>query len=104
MDDAPQVGSRYRSSADVGNLHFDADLTVTAYDPPHAFGFRGTDKTGSFSHLFTLLPNNGSVKVTRTYKFDLTFGQYIMYLLLFFPVRRPAANKALLRLKSQLEK
>ena len=100
---APTVGSTYRSSADVGNLHFDASLTITQLAPPHTFAFSGKDKTGSFEHIFTFTPNNGGTTVKRQLNFDLTPMQYMMYLLLYFPVRLPASRTAMDNLKAKLE-
>ena len=97
------IGSQFRSSADVGNLHFDATLTITQLDEPKTFAFSGKDKTGRFEHTFTFTPKTGGTLVTRKLQFDLTPMQFMMYLLLYFPVRLPAGRKAMERLKVKLE-
>ena len=97
------IGSTFRSSADVGNLHFDADLTITQLNEPSIFAFSGKDKTGKFEHIFTFAPKTGGTLITRKLQFDLTPMQFMMYLLLYFPVRLPAARKAMDRLKTRLD-
>ena len=98
------VGKRYRSHAKVGNLEFDAELIVTEFDVPNAFGFSGNDRTGGFAHRFVVKPAENGAVVSREITFDLTLKQYLFYLLTYYPVRLPAARKALARLKEQLEK
>lgn len=102
-DGAPQLGSRYASSAEVGSLHFEANLTITAFERPSKFAFSGEDKTGRFHHTFTFERSGSNTTVTRKIQFDLTPIQYLMYLLLYFPVRLPAGRKAMDNLKAQLE-
>ena len=98
------VGSAYRSSATVRNLTFTAELRVTEYQAPTRFGFSGQDSTGKFSHRFTLTPINSGTQVTRQINFTLSFRQWLRFWILYFPVRKPAAHKALHLLKQQLEK
>ena len=100
--DGPAVGAVYASSADVGNLHFDAQLTVTEFNRPNTFAFTGSDKTGGFSHRFTFALANGGTNVTRTITFDLNVRQYLFYLVTYLPVRLPAARKAMDLLKARL--
>ncbi len=97
------VGQCYHSQADVGSLHFEAELTITKLDPPHQFAFRGSDSTGKFHHTFTITPKTEHSIVQRQFDFTLTFVQWMMFYVLYFPVRRPAALKALARLKTELE-
>lgn len=99
----PQVGSVYRSAAQVNNLHFSAELTVNEYQPPLSFAFTGKDETGIFKHQFRLSPEPNGTRVERRVSFELSFRQWLMYCLLLFPVRLPAAQKALRRLKEYVE-
>lgn len=98
----PRVGGRYRSTAAVGRLSFTADLTLTALDPPHRIAFRGRDETGAFEHVFRMTPVGDGTRVERHATFDLTVGQWLFFLLTYFPVRRPAMRRALARLADRL--
>ena len=98
------VGQRYRSPADVGNLHFAGELIITKLDPPHLFAFRGRDSTGEFHHTFTITPTSEHSTVQRQVDSTLTFTRWLIFYVLYFPVRRPAARKALAQLKPQLER
>lgn len=95
------VGKHYQSAATVNGLKFNAQLQITIYEPTTRFGFRGTDSTGDFEHLFTFAPHGDGTRVTRHITFDLTPSQWVMYWLLYYPVRLPAAQKALARLRGQ---
>ena len=97
------VGSRYRSSAEFNGLQFVADLRVTIYDPPSRFGFGGQDSTGRFEHQFKLTPQARGTRVERRVSFQLTPAQWLMFLILLYPVRLPAARRALTLLKDRLE-
>lgn len=97
------VGSRYRSTAQVNGLHFSAMLEVTQRQPPFMFSFSGTDETGYFEHSFTLRPTTNGTVVERRVSFDLTLRQWLRYALLLYPVRLPAAIKALSLLKMHVE-
>ena len=97
------VGSKYRSSAQVNGIHFNAELEVTQYRPPVAFSFSGKDETGHFEHHLSLSTENDGTTVERRVVFDLTPRQWLMYLLLLYPVRLPAARKALNLLKKRVE-
>jgi hypothetical protein len=87
----------------VRGLTFTANLRVTEYQAPAHFVFDGQDSTGKFSHRFTFTPFNNGTMVTRQIDFALSFRQWLRFLVLYFPVRRPAANKALRLLKERLE-
>lgn len=98
------LGSRYRTTAVVRGIPFSADLRVTGYQPPARFEFEGQDSTGKFSHRFTFMPFNGGTKVMRQIDFTLSLRQWLLFMALYFPVRRPAANKALRLLKQRLDR
>jgi hypothetical protein len=97
------VGQRYRSTAQVSGITFTAELQVTTYQPPRVFAFSGEDSTGHFAHQFTLQPTAQGTRLERHIRFALTFRQSLLFLLLFYPVRLPAANKALALLKQHVE-
>jgi uncharacterized protein YndB with AHSA1/START domain len=97
------VGQRYRSTAQVSGITFTAELQVTTYQPPHVFAFTGEDSTGHFAHQFTLQPIAQGAQLQRHIRFALTFRQWLLFLVLFYPVRLPAANKALALLKQHIE-
>lgn len=98
------TGTAFRSHAVVKSLTFDATLTVTGHQPNRAFSFKGEDKTGAFEHHFTLQPQDGGTLVTRHVMFDLTLRQFLIYCVLLYPVRLPAARKALTQLKHVCER
>lgn len=97
------VGSRYRSTAEFGGREIHAEFQVTEYEPPRRFGFAGKDTTGKYEHLFTLQPQSGGTLLKRTVRFDLTPGQWLMFQIILYPIRLPAARKALKLLKARLE-
>ena len=97
------VGSRYRSMAQVNGITFIAELQVTKYQPPREFAFAGEDETGRFEHRFTIQPHAHGAQVERQVRFTLTPRQWLMFLLLLYPVRLPAAKKALGLLKRRVE-
>ena len=97
------VGSRYRSTAQVNGITFTAELQVTNYQPPREFTFAGKDETGRFEHRFTIQPCAQGAQVERQVSFTLTLRQWLMFLLLLYPVRLPAAKKALDLLKRRVE-
>jgi uncharacterized protein YndB with AHSA1/START domain len=97
------VGNHYRSTAVVRGITFTAELTVTDYQAPTRFAFDGHDSTGKFSHRFTFTPVGSGTKVTRRIDFTLSPRQWLMFWVLYFPVRRPALHQALRLLKRRLE-
>lgn len=97
------IGDQYRSSAVVRGITFTADLRVTNCQSPISFGFSGHDTTGTFSHQFMFTSRNNGTEVIRKIDFTLSPKQWLMYLVLYLPVRRPAANRALHLLKQHLE-
>ena len=97
------IGSRYRSTAQVNQMTFTAELHVTKYLPFQEFAFAGEDQTGRFAHQFTLRPTNQGIRVERLVSFTLTLKQWLLFLVLLYPVRLPAAKKALELLKRHLE-
>jgi hypothetical protein len=97
------AGATYRSHAVVRGRAFEAELTVTDYDPPLVFAFAGRDTTGTFAHRFVLEKIETRTKVTRRVGFELSLPEYMFYLLTLNRVRLPAARGALERLKERLE-
>ena len=98
-----RIGSLYRSTAEVRRITISAELRVSQYLAPLRFGFDGQDLTGNFSHLFTFMPFNNGTKVVRQINFTLSLQQWLMFWVLYFPVRRPALKKSLRLLKQRLE-
>jgi len=98
------VGSRYHSTAQVKGLVFTTELRVTAYQPPSGFAFTGEDTTGRFEHQFAFRPYNHGTRVERQVNFALTWPQWLMFEISLYPVRLPAARKALNLLKARLER
>ena len=97
------IGDQYRSRAVVRGITFTADLRVDSYQAPVSFGFSGQDSTGKFEHRFMFTPVDNRTRVTRKIDFKLSPQQWLMYLALYLPVRRPAAHRALRLLKQHLE-
>ncbi len=97
------VGSRYRSTAESHGVTFNTDLEVTEWNPPSQFGFRGGDATGKFSHVFTLRPHKDGTLVTRRIRFDATLVQWLLFLVVLYPVRIPSAKRTLQLLKEKME-
>ncbi len=98
-----ELGSRYRSTAQVNGMVFQAELRVTEWQPPQRFAFSGADRTGQFEHQFTLQSHGGSTWLERKVTVHVTFPLLLMYLILLYPIRVPAARKALQALKRRLE-
>ena len=66
LDDGPlHTGSRFREQLDVSGQHIDAELEITAYDPPagaaDAHGIRGIDVISTYS-----LAPNGADTASRS--------------------------------------
>jgi uncharacterized protein YndB with AHSA1/START domain len=101
---APGLGSRYRSAAQSHGVNFYTELVVTVFEPPRLFGFGGADSTGEFSHEFSFSASKDGTLVKRRITFQTTFSQWLMYLVVLYPVRRPSAMRTLRRLKKRLEK
>ena len=97
------IGNQYHSIATVRGITLTAELRVTKYQAPVCFGFDGQDSTGKFSHQFTFTPFNNGTKVVRKIDFALSLPEWFFFLVTYFPVRRPAANKALRLLKQHFE-
>lgn len=100
---AVRIGSRYRSTANSRGATFTAELVVTELQPPHRFAFSGQDGTGRFEHRFNLFSQDGGTRVERTVTMQLTTRQWLMFQVLLYTVRLPAARKALRSLKARLE-
>ncbi len=97
------IGNRYRSTAQSHGVTFHSNLLVTEYDPPARFAFVGEDSTGRVEHLFTIRPDGEHTRVERQMQFDVSFLQWLAYLVLVYPVRIPSARRTLARLKARLE-
>jgi hypothetical protein len=97
------VGSLYRSTAQSHGVTFSTDLRVTRCDPFSHFAFEGEDATGRFSHLFTFQGQRGGTLVTRRIRFDATWIQWLVFLVVLYPVRIPSAKRTLQRLKEKME-
>jgi len=98
------IGNQYRSVAVTRGITITAELRVTDHQFPVRFGFDGQDATGKFSHQFTFTPVNNATRVLRRIDFTLSPAQWLMFLVLYVPVRRPAAHQALRLLKQRLER
>jgi len=104
VDDAPVVaGKRYRSTATSKGKTFTADLVVTEHQPPERFAFTATDATGCYQHRFTVSPTPAGCRVEREIHGDLTTSQRLLFALVYLPVKRPNAKKAMGRLRALLE-
>jgi len=97
------VGSRYRSAAGSHGVDFHTDLTVTVFEPPVRFAFRGEDATAKFLHTFTFEPSQGGTLVRRQIQFQANLLQWLTHLLVVYPVRIPSARRTLQLLKEQIE-
>ena len=97
------AGSRYRSTAQSHGVTFKTELEVTEYNPPSRFAFEGEDATGKFSHVFTFQPQAGGTLVTRRIRFDATLIQWLVFLVVLYPVRIPSAKRTLQQLKQKIE-
>jgi uncharacterized protein YndB with AHSA1/START domain len=97
------VGSRYRSTAQSHGVTFQTELEVMEYNPPSRFAFRGADATGKFDHLFTFQPYDRGTLVTRRIRFEATLMQWLVFLVVLYPVRIPSAKRTLSRLKEKME-
>ncbi|MEM7798017.1 MAG: hypothetical protein AAF633_02405 [Chloroflexota bacterium] len=102
-DEPIGVGKAYRSLAEVRSLTFEADLVVSTFERSNRFGFKGEDSTGKFKHTFLFVPLPMGSKIERIFEFELTFRQWLLFYLLYLPVRRPAGLQAMARLKKELE-
>lgn len=104
VDDTPVgPGKHYRSTATSKGKTFTADLVVTEYDAPRRFAFTATDATGCYQHTFTVSPADSGVRVEREISGELTPSQRLLFALVYLPVKRPNARKAMAKLKALLE-
>ncbi|HVF18824.1 MAG TPA: SRPBCC family protein [Mycobacteriales bacterium] len=105
VDDKPVgVGKRYTSTATSKGKTFTADLVVTEYDVPGCFAFSAVDATGVYGHRFTITRDGTGAKVERVIEGDLTPSQRLLFALVYLPVKRPNARKAMTKLKYLLER
>ena len=65
------VGCRYRTIGHsvVRGQDQEADLEVTRYEPPRAFGFRACSGPREFHHVFTFEPELGGTRLERAMTF-----------------------------------
>jgi hypothetical protein len=101
------VGKEYFSRGQVG-IQKDRPNTVqvTAYEPPHKFGFVANDPDfGKVSHVFTFTEQSGGVLVERTMTVNLNPLIALGFRFFVYPlIGSPSMNKAMVRLKTKLEK
>lgn len=102
--EAIKVGRRYKSTATVKNLMFDAELGVTEYAPNERFAFSGSDATGEFTHTFTFKPTSAGTHIERLARFDLSLYLWVRFWVLYLPIRKPAGQKAMARLSEKWAK
>ena len=79
-------GKSYTSKATVRDLVFDAQLSVSRYNPSDQFAFTGADSTGSFEHTFTFKTVDGGTEVTRVAEFELSLYLWVRFWVLYLPV------------------
>src|SRR5688572_12970916 len=101
-----QVGKEYVSKGEVAiQKNRPNKLKVTAYEPPHTFGFVANDLDfGDVFHTFTFVEKDGGVLITR--KMTLTVNPLIAFGFTFFVyplVGNPSMKKAFNNLKAKLE-
>ncbi len=100
------VGKEYASRGEVA-IQKDRPNTVrvSAYDPPHRFGFIANDPDfGNVSHEFTFVQQGRDVLITRTMTVSLNPIVSLLFRLLIYPlVGRPSTKKSLSALKTKLE-
>ena len=95
------VGKSYSSKATVRDLVFDAQLTVSQFEPSGRFAFKGADSTGSFEHTFTFKSVDGGTEVTRVADFELSLYLWIRFWVLYLLVRKPAGDRAMENLRKK---
>jgi uncharacterized protein YndB with AHSA1/START domain len=97
------VGARYRSVARSKGKTIEAELQVTAYDPPSWFAFTVTDLTGHYEHVFTLGPSGGGTLVERAVTARLSLAQRLLFYAVLPIIKKPNTAAAMRRLKEQVE-
>ena len=104
VDDARVgAGKRYRSVAKSKGKTFEAGIEVTEYRAPERFAFTVHDFTGDYTHVFTVAARDGGTRLTRAISGQLSVAQALLFYLVYLPVKRPNARRALARLKERLE-
>ncbi|HEY6957945.1 MAG TPA: SRPBCC family protein [Candidatus Limnocylindria bacterium] len=70
-DGPPALGARYRTVgfSVVAKTDVEADLEVTAFEPPHRFVFVASNGPRTFENVFTFTPSDGGTLVERTISF-----------------------------------
>lgn len=100
------VGKEYASRGEVA-IQKDRPNTVrvSAYEPPHKFGFIAHDPDfGDVSHEFTFAQQGDYVLITRTMTLSLNPIVTLLFRFFVYPlVGRPSTKKSLASLKTKLE-
>jgi hypothetical protein len=98
------VGSHYQATAEAQGKTITARLEVTEADAPSRLGFRVSDLTGDYEHLFTFTETGSGTRVDRRITTSkLSLAQLLLFYLVFFPVKLPNTKRAMARLKTHLE-
>ncbi|MEA2646957.1 MAG: Polyketide cyclase / dehydrase and lipid transport [Chloroflexota bacterium] len=94
-------GSRYSSTATSKGKRITADITVTDATPPGRFAFDVSDLTGQYRHVFTVTAVDGGSQVERRISASLSASQAALFYLVYLPVKRPNARRALANLATR---
>lgn len=94
----------FRSTTRAKGKEITAELTVVDRVPPQRFVFDAADLTGRWRHTFTLSPVGGGTRVRREISGSLSGAQLVLYWIVLVPIKKPAASRALARLKQSIER
>ncbi|MDP9325901.1 MAG: SRPBCC family protein [Candidatus Dormibacteraeota bacterium] len=98
------AGSRYQATAEAQGKTITAQLEVTETEVPRRFGFRVSDLTGDYEHVFTFAKIAAGTRVERRIRTSkLSLPQLLLFYVVFFPVKLPNTKRAMERLKAHLE-
>ncbi|MFY9615600.1 MAG: SRPBCC family protein [Candidatus Dormiibacterota bacterium] len=98
------IGSHYEATAKAQGKTITARLEVTEAEAPSRLGFRVSDLTGDYEHVFTFTETGSGTRLDRRIKTSqLSLPQLLLFYLVFFPVKLPNAKRAMTRLKTHLE-
>ena len=100
-----QLGSRFTS---YGWVPKDADhrndVEVTAFEPPRRIEFTGRERGEDFVNTYLLTPQGNATRIDRTLDFPKPSGVMgVMFPLILGGFIKPATNKGMKMLKSNLE-
>jgi uncharacterized protein YndB with AHSA1/START domain len=98
-----EVGAGYRSVARSKGKTIEAELQVTAFEPPTRFAFTVSDLTGRYEHVFTLRPAAGGTRVERSVTATLSLAQRVLFYAVLPIIKKPNTEAALRRLKERVE-